>query len=123
MIASTEMLRHQNRAYVLAGLRELGPSAHTTLAEWSGLSSASVSAITAELEREGVLSRLDHIAGSGRGRPRVLLGPNATFAYVAAIRITTEIVEYSLIDYAGTLVDRFHEARPADEKSRSDLIR
>lgn len=122
MISSTEMLRHQNRAYVLAGLRELGPSAHTTLSEWSGLSSASVSAITAELETEGVLYRLEQVASSGRGRPRVLLGPNPTFAYVAAIRITTEIVEYSLINYSGTLVDRFHEARPAEEKSPVDFL-
>ncbi len=122
MISSTEMLRHQNRAHVLAGLRELGPSAHTTLSEWSGLSSASVSSITAELEAEGVLAKLEHVASSGRGRPRVLLGPNATFAYVAAIRITTEAVEYSLVNYAGTLVDRFHEARPAKEKAPKHFL-
>jgi len=89
MNPSTESLRHQNRAHVLAGLRELGPSAHTTLSEWSGLSSASVSAITAELENEGVLQRLDQVASSGRGRPRVLFGPNAEFALFAVVRITT----------------------------------
>lgn len=123
MISTTEMLRHQNRAHVLAGLRELGPSAHTTLSEWTGLSSASVSAITAEFENEGVLQRLEQVASSGRGRPRVLFGPNPNFACLATIRITTELVEYSLIDYAGTLFDRFHEARPANEKSPKPFVK
>jgi len=122
MISTTEMLRHQNRAHVLAGLRELGPSAHTTLSEWSGLSSASVSAITAELEDEGVLLKLQQVASSGRGRPRVLFGPNPNFACIATIRIATELVEYSLIDYTGTLTDRFHEERPANEKSAEPFI-
>jgi len=123
MISTTEMLRHQNRAHVLAGLRELGPSAHTTLSEWTGLSSASVSAITAELEDEDVLQRLEQVASSGRGRPRVLFGPNPNFAWLATIRVTTELVEYSLIDYAGTLLDRFHEARPAKEKSTKPFVK
>ena len=123
MISTTEMLRHQNRARVLAGLRELGPSAHTTLSEWTGLSSASVSAITAELEDEAVLQRLEQVASSGRGRPRVLFGPNPEFVYLATIRIATELVEYSLVDYAGILTDRFHEARPANEKSVKTFIK
>ncbi len=117
------MLRHQNRAHVLAGLRELGPSAHTTLGEWSGLSSASVSAITAELEEEGVLQRQEPVAGTGRGRPRVLFGPAPSFTCVAVIRIATELVEYSLVDYAGTLLDRFHETRPANEKKVAPFIK
>ena len=108
---------------MLAGLRELGPSAHTTLGEWSGLSSASVSAITAELENEGVVERQEQVVSSGRGRPRVLFGPNPNFACLAIIRIATEQVEYSLIDYAGTLLDRFHEARPANEKSTEPFIK
>lgn len=116
MATNTETLRHQNRAYVLAGLRELGRSAHTTLGEWSGLSSASVSAITAELEAEGVLERVEQVASSGRGRPRVLFGQSAGFAYLAMVRIATELVEYSLVDYTGTLIDRFVEPRGAKEK-------
>lgn len=122
MISNTEMLRHQNRAHVLAGLRELGPSAHTTLGEWSGLSSASVSAITAELEQEGVLQRLEQVASTGRGRPRVLFGLNSDFATLAIIRIATDQVDYSLVDYAGTLLDRFHEARPANENTPEPFV-
>jgi len=116
MATNTETLRHQNRAYVLAGLRELGRSAHTTLGEWSGLSSASVSAITAELEAEGVLERVEQVASSGRGRPRVLFGQSAGFAYLAMVRIATEMIEYSLVDYTGTLIDRFVEKRGPKEK-------
>jgi len=122
MISTTETLRHQNRAFVLAGIRELGPSAHTTLSEWSGLSSASVSAITVELEQEGVLQRVEQVASSGRGRPRVLFGPSTDFARLVMIRITTEVVEYSMIDYAGTLLDRFHDKRPEKESSTTPFL-
>lgn len=116
MATNTETLRHQNRAFVLAGLRELGRSAHTTLGEWSGLSSASVSAITAELEAEGVLERVEQVASSGRGRPRVLFGQSPGFAYLAMVRIATERVEYSLVDFTGTLIDRFVEPRSPKER-------
>lgn len=121
MATNTETLRHQNRAFVLAGLRELGRSAHTTLGEWSGLSSASVSAITAELEAEGVLQRVEQVPASGRGRPRVLFGQSPGFAYLAMVRIATERVEYSLVDYAGTLIDRFDESRGAKERPTTFL--
>lgn len=117
MKASTETLRNQNRALVLATLRQLGPVSHTEIAEWTGLGSATVSAITAELETEGVLLRQEQNPPSGRGRPRVLFCQNPASAYVAAIRITFQSVEYSLVDYAGTLKDRFEIARPAADNN------
>ena len=117
MKASSETLRNQNRALVLATLRQLGPVSHTEIAEWTGLSSATVSAITAELETEGVLERQEQNPPSGRGRPRVLFCQNPASAYVAAIRITFQNVEYSLVDYVGTLKDRFEISRPSGDSN------
>lgn len=108
----TETLRRQNRALLLATIRELGPCAHTDIAEWSGLSSATVSAITADLEEEGVLTRTATGKSGGRGRPRSLFVQRADCAFIAAIRITFDAIEYSLVDYGGTLKDRFYEHRP-----------
>ncbi len=121
MKASTETLRRQSRALVLSALRTLGPASHTDIAAWSGLSSATVSSITTELEQEGILERLPSEAGAaaGRGRPRVLLRHNAGWVYIIAVRVTSETIQYSLVDYSGTLKDRIEEKRPQDELNAS----
>ncbi len=115
MRAGTDDLRVQNRAIVLRALRELGPVSHTEIAEWTGLSSASVSTITAELAEEKTLLRSDRKPAGGRGRPRSIFAMNPDCAFVAAVRITSTAVEYSLVDYCATLKDRFEERRPLDE--------
>jgi len=109
--SSTELVRQQNSALVLASLRRHGPLSHTDIARHTGLASATVSAITAELERAHVLERLDQPAAATRGRPRVIFAPRRAAGYAAAVRISSDIVQYSLADYAGTLIDRFEEAR------------
>ena len=47
--ASPESLRTRNRALTLTALRRTGPMSHTDLAQSTGLSSATISAITGEL--------------------------------------------------------------------------
>ena len=117
MIASTDVLRQQNRALVLTALRQAQSASHTEIAKRTRLSSATVSSITADLEAEGVIHRLEPVRKPGRGRPRVLFELNAAAAYVAIVRITSDAVEYSLADYGGTLKDRFHELRPPQNDS------
>ncbi|NML77028.1 ROK family protein [Rhizobium sp. S-51] len=109
--SSTEMVRQQNSALVLSALRRHGPLAHTDIAAATGLASATVSAITAELERIGALERREQPAAGGRGRPRVLFARRRDFSYLIAARISSDSVQYSLADYTGTLIDRFEEAR------------
>jgi len=119
MKASSETLRKQNRALVLASLRQIGPVSHTDIAEWTGLSSATVSAITGVLETDKVILRLEQTSPGGRGRPRVLFRQNPDSAYIAAVRITGDKVEYSLVDYCGVLKDRFKFDRDPEETSTS----
>ncbi|PJI45467.1 MAG: transcriptional regulator [Rhizobium sp.] len=109
--SSTEMVRQQNSALVLSALRRQGSLAHTDIAAATGLASATVSAITAELERIGALERHEQPATGGRGRPRVLFGRRRDFSYLIAARISSDSVQYSLADYTGTLIDRFEEPR------------
>lgn len=109
--SSTELVRQQNSGLVLASLRRHGPLSHTDIARHTGLASATVSAITTELERAAVLERLDQPAAVTRGRPRVIFAPRRAAGYAAAVRISSDVVQYSLADYAGTLIDRFEEAR------------
>lgn len=122
MIASTDVLRQQNRALVLTALRQAQTASHTEIAKRTRLSSATVSSITADLETEGVIRRLEPIRKAGRGRPRVLFELHAAAAYVAIVRITSDVVEYSLADYGGTLKDRFHKPRPPQNDSVADFV-
>lgn len=122
MKAGSETLRVQNRALVLSTMRELGPVSHTEISEWSGLASATVSNITAELVQQDVLLRQEQSPSSGRGRPRVSFVQNPNCAFVAAIRIVYNAVEYSLVDYSGTLKDRFEIKRKSIHESKEDFI-
>lgn len=116
-IASTELVRQQNSLRVLTALRRHGDISHTDLAALTGLASATVSAITAELERVDLIERTEQQASSGRGRPRVLFQPNRRFGYVAVVVISSDAVQYSLVDFTGTLMDRFGEGRSAANDS------
>ncbi|MCV9961432.1 ROK family protein [Pararhizobium sp. BT-229] len=109
--SSTELVRQQNSALVLAALRRLGPMSHTDISEHTGLASATVSAITAELERAEVIEKAEQQAHSGRGRPRVLFAQRRNSGFLITVRISSDVVQYSLVDYSGRLIDRFEEPR------------
>jgi len=120
-IYSTEGLRHRNRALVLESLRVLGPASHTQIAEHSGLASSTITVITSEFLAEGVLEKVQQPAPSGRGRPRVSLALNAGFGYFVFVRISSEQVEFSLMDYRRVLIDRRRFARDPAQKSARDF--
>ncbi len=111
----TEQLRQQNSALVLSALRRRGLLAHTEIGAATGLASATVSAITADLERAGIIEKSEQPpqpgSTSGRGRPRVLFGQRRDCGYVITVSISSDMIQYSLVDYAGTLLDRFSEPR------------
>lgn len=122
MKASSDTLRTHNRALVLSTMRQLGPVSHTEISDWSGLSSASVSAITHELELQKIIVRQEQKTGSGRGRPRVAFIQNPTCAFIAAVRIVYNMVEYSLVDYSGVLKDRFEIKRDFANQNKQVFI-
>ncbi|MCJ7996449.1 ROK family transcriptional regulator [Rhizobium cremeum] len=109
--SSTEIIRRQNSALVLSALRRGGRLAHTELSAATGLSSATVSAITAELERAEILVKSEHQPVGGRGRPRVLFEPRRNCGYLIVVSISSDALEYSLVDYSARLIDRFSESR------------
>ncbi|WP_457585471.1 ROK family transcriptional regulator [Ensifer canadensis] len=117
--SSTELVRQQNSALVLAALRRARNLSHTEISAATGLASATVSAITAELERAGVIAKAEQQVQGGRGRPRVLFTPRRDCGYVIVVRISSDVVQYSLTDYGGTLLDRFEESRNHDQRGTS----
>ncbi len=112
--SSTELVRQRNSVLVLAALRSHGALAHTEISDFTGLSSATISAITADLEKAQIIEKSEQQAASGRGRPRVLLRQRRDCGYLIVVIISSDGVQYSLVDYAGKLIDRFSEERSHD---------
>ncbi len=112
--SSTELVRQRNSVLVLATLRRHGALAHTEISDFTRLSSATVSAITADLEKAHVIEKSEQQAASGRGRPRVLLRQRRDCGYLIVVIISSDAVQYSLVDYSGKLIDRFSEDRSHD---------
>ncbi|TCL74606.1 ROK family transcriptional regulator [Rhizobium sp. BK251] len=112
--SSAELVRQRNSVLVLTALRRHGPLAHTEISDFTKLSSATVSAITADLEKAEVIEKSEQQAASGRGRPRVLFRQRRDCGYLIVVVISSDAVQYSLVDYAGKLIDRFHEGRSHD---------
>ena len=110
--ASTDGVREQNRKLVLSALRRRGALAHTDISVETALSSATVTTITQDLESEGAIERTPVPAASGRGRPKVLFRPRAAAAHVVIGKISADLVQLSLVNYSGTLIDRIEERRP-----------
>ena len=120
--SSSELVRQQNSALVLSALRRHGPMAHTGLADVSGLSSATISAITADLERARIIEKTVQQAPAGRGRPRVFFSQRRDCGYLVVVRISSDVVQYSLVDYSRTLLDRFEEPRNHNQPGTSAFV-
>ncbi|ULR45067.1 ROK family protein [Rhizobium sp. K102] len=120
--SSTELVRQRNSVLVLSVLRRHGALAHTEISDFTGLSSATISAITADLERGQIIEKSEQQAASGRGRPRVLLRQRRDCGYLIVVIISSDAVQYSLVDYAGKLIDRFSEERSHDPSGAGRFV-
>ncbi|HBF31847.1 ROK family transcriptional regulator [Rhizobium sp.] len=110
--SSSDQVRRQNSTLVLDALRRQPALSHTDLSGLTGLASATVTAITNDLEQAGMIERHEQQHAATRGRPRVLLSRRRSFAAVISVQISSDNVRYALSDYRGLLMDRFDERRP-----------
>jgi DNA-binding MarR family transcriptional regulator len=88
--ADPELMRAINRFHVLDTIRRFGPIARVEIGERTVLSPTTVSAITAALIEDGLISVQTEgdIRNSGvRGRPRVMLKLNPEAARVVGAKI------------------------------------
>ena len=107
-VSDSDSVRRQNRALVLAALRQQGPLSRTALAGATGLSHASISAISNDLIAQKLLLELPDERGEtrGRGRPATQVGFDRRAATAALIEIDVNRIRVSLVDYGGVLADR-----------------
>lgn len=107
VIGDSDFVRRQNRRLVLSALRNDGPAARTSIAEATGLSPASLTAITQDMLAQDLIVDLPPDKELRlRGRPPVLVGFNRHAAHACLIELEVARIRYSLVNYAGTLVDR-----------------
>lgn len=99
-------VRKANRRRVISTLRRGGAMSRTDITAYTGLSPATVSAITSDLLAQGVLSQPGHgeHANAGRGRPKVALALNPDAALVGAVIFQLHSISAYIIDYNGTTV-------------------
>jgi predicted NBD/HSP70 family sugar kinase len=94
--------RAGGRARVLRAIRSAGRLARVEIARRTGISPATVTALTAELLAEGLIERTGAPGpGTGRGRPREALKIRGAARLVAGAMVTQRAVAVLLVDFEG----------------------
>ena len=119
----TEQIRKNNRNDVIETLRVFGPKARIELCQLTQLSPATVTAITADLIKQGRLIELESTTkASTRGRPKVVVDLNADAEYVIGIKISMNEFRLILGDYKGDIIDQEVIDTPTRSLSYNDFI-
>ncbi|WP_138466899.1 ROK family transcriptional regulator [Poseidonocella sp. HB161398] len=99
--------RSQGRHAILAEIRKAGAIARVDLAQRTGLSQATVTAITAELMAAGLIEESPALVAAGdgrRGRPRVGLQLRGAAHLVAGAKVADRTISAAIVDFAGKLL-------------------
>ena len=108
--ADGDLVRRQNRSLVLDCLRQHGPMARVELGQITGLSPASMTAITTQMLNEGLLTVADEAnvisARARRGRPQTKLALNPCAAIVLAVSISADGASIAAADFSGTMFNQ-----------------
>lgn len=102
-----ETLRVHNVRRLVNGLRLNGPIARIDLGASSGLSAATVTAITARLLADGlIVENLEAaVRTGGKGRPKTLIDLDPKAGYVICARLSINELQMIVGDFKGRIVD------------------
>lgn len=105
VIRSNEV-RRGNRGLVLSAVRRGELVSRTDIGAQTGLSAATVSAITSDLIADGFLVQPSdgNPSSSGRGRPKVALSVNPDAALIGVVIFQLNFISATVLDYAGTTI-------------------
>lgn len=101
---SSALMRDLNRAAVLAFIGQRGPIARVEIARLLALSPATVTAVTRDLTREGLVREVDQAPSNG-GRPAILLGLVAEAAHAIGCKISPDRLTAVHVDLDGEPLD------------------
>lgn len=125
-ITKSDDLRLYNRARVLSCLRHEQPLSRTSIVEFTGLSGATVSQVTAELLSDAVIETHDATPNQQqsigrRGRPQVMLGLKAEVSTTAVISLLLNQIDIALFDYCGNLLHQSEQQIQTDSLCSESL--
>lgn len=110
--------RPRNRTLLLQALHTDGPHSRADLARMSGLTPTTVSAVTAELIADGLISEVGRKASTSAGKPATLLGVEPEARHVIALDLSDDdVIEAAVLNLAGKIVSRRTQARNAETGS------
>jgi predicted NBD/HSP70 family sugar kinase len=117
-------LRRRNRAMVIAAVRRAGQPSRTEIAMATGLSHSTISAISADLIEEGILTETKAVepAAARRGRPQVALALNPDAATVIVAVLSLNELSSAAIDYSGGLVAEDRRVLTTATIARDELV-
>jgi predicted NBD/HSP70 family sugar kinase len=106
--------RTGGRARVLREIRDAGRIARVDIARATGISPATVTALTAELLDEGLIERVAPAEGAGprRGRPREALAIRGAARLVAGAKVSQAAISTLLVDFLGREIGTHVSPRP-----------
>lgn len=108
---SSALMRDLNRTAVLALIGQQGPIARVEIARELALSPATVTAVTRDLARDGLIREVDQAPSSG-GRPPILLGIVSEAAHAIGCKISPDRLTAVHVDLDGAPLD--YEERAFD---------
>ncbi len=106
VIVKPDDIRIGNRKRVLSAVRRGSGASRTDIGKITGLSAATISAITSDFLHEGILMPpLQQETGTpGRGRPKVALVVNPDAAMVCSVNFQLNFLSAAMVDYSGATV-------------------
>ncbi len=122
---TTRDIRRHNRSVLLSKLFFDGPLSRLELSQLTGLSSATVSTVTAELMDDRLIVEAGQV-DSGGGRPRVLLRVDPAYGYVVGADVgetgvTVEVFDLAMRKRAG-VTRPLGTPRPAPETVAGEIV-
>jgi len=94
---TTRAIRQGNRLAVLQRIYAAAPVSRQEIAEYSGLSQATVANVVTDLLDLGIVVQAGSVDSQG-GRPRAILGINASMGYFVGIDVAETYVHFELFD-------------------------
>ena len=122
-LTSTDTSRYDNTLAVIRTLRDQGPVARVDLGALNGISSATVTSISAELLQQGLIKERppETPRPTGRGRPKTLVELNPQAACVICIKLSINEIQLVVGDFSGQVRHSEHHAVPTLTLSADDL--
>ena len=117
--ADPELMRAINRFHVMDAIRRFGPVSRVEISQRTELSPTTVSAITAALLDDRLITPLQvgAVRDAGRGRPRVMLQLNPEAAHVVGVKLAPDQIAVAVTNFCADILaslDTAHPHRPSD---------